>query len=153
MLETIRAEAREDDDLAGNDELAAAAGHNLRQFRAVTWDMVKEETGADRDMQELIQTIGDGFHCRLDELSQPMAKYWQHREALYVVDGVAMLGERVVIPPRLRREVLQNLHGAHQGVTQMTARASAAVFWPGITTDIQQTRESCRPCDLSLIHI
>ena len=57
VLEIIRAEASEYEDLAGNDELAAAAGHNLRQFRAVTWDMVKEETGADRDMQELIQII------------------------------------------------------------------------------------------------
>ena len=147
VMDTIRAEARDADDLAGDDELAASAGHSLRQFRAVTWELVKEETGADYDMQELVEVIGNGFHYRLDELSQPVAKYWQHREALYVVDGVVMLGERAVIPPRLRKEVLQSLHAAHQGVTQMTARAAAAVFWPGISADIRRLRDDCQTCD------
>ena len=146
VLESIRAEVREQDDLAGDQEMAAAASTNMRQFRAVTWDIVKEETGVDHDMQELIGVISDGFHYRLDELSRPVAKYWQHREALYVVDGVVMLGERVVVPQRLRKEVLQSLHAAHQGVTQMTARAAAAVFWPGISADIQRLRDDCQTC-------
>ena len=58
-----------------------------------------------------------------------------------------MMGERVVIPPSLRKEVLAHLHGAHQGVSQMTARAQASIFWPGITSDIARTRNNCGTCD------
>ena len=29
----------------------------------------------------------------------------------------------------------------------MTARAGAAVWWPGITGDIEKIRENCRSCD------
>ena len=57
------------------------------------------------------------------------------------------MGERIVIPPSLRQEVLSHLHGAHHGVSQMTGRAKASVFWPGITGGITRTRNNCRTCD------
>ena len=55
---------------------------------------------------------------------------------------------RIVIPPSLRKEVLRVLHSAHQGVTAMNERAKAIVYWPGITNDIQGTRENCNSCNL-----
>ena len=58
-----------------------------------------------------------------------------------------MLGNRVLIPPTLRQEVLDSLHSAHQGVTGMGNRARASVFWPGISSSLQETRDSCEPCD------
>ena len=54
--------------------------------------------------------------------------------------------DRVVIPPSLRKEVLQVLHSAHQGVSGMGLNAQATVFWPGITEDIKAERGQCRPC-------
>ena len=147
VLEAIRTDVRDQEDLAGETEMAAAAGTSMKQFKAVTWDRVKEETGIDRDMQELVQVITAGFHNGLDELPRPVAQFWRHRETLNVVDGVVMLGERVVIPPRLRKEILRHLHGAHQGVSQMTARATTAVYWPGMLSDIQATRDECLTCD------
>ena len=117
-----------------------------RMPRSLTRELVKEETAVDRSLQQLIQAIAAGFHHRLDDLPADVAKFWQYREALYVVDGVIMLGERAVIPRKLQKEVLQNLHGAHQGVSQMMARAATVVFWPGITADIQETRDRCEAC-------
>ena len=145
-MDAIRMDDSEAEDLAGDYELAAGADGRLRQFRAVTWEVVKEETAADRDMQVLTKIIADGFHCRLDDLSPAIAKFWQYRETLYVVDGVVMYGDRVVIPARLRKEVLDNLHGAHQGTSQMLARASTTVFWPGISVDVQKVRDECEAC-------
>ena len=40
----------------------------------------------------------------------------------------------------------QSVHSAHQGVTGMTLRAERSVFWPGITNDIQVTRDRCLTC-------
>ena len=67
---------------------------------------------------------------------------------MYILDGgVVMMGDRIVIPPSLRREVLSHLHSAHKGVSQMTSRAQALVFWPGITSDIARTQNNCGKCD------
>ena len=134
-------------DLAGEKELAEMAEFSMEKFRAVTMERVREETGCDRDMADLVVQIESGFHDSLDRLSAEVAKFWRHRADLNVVDGVVMLGNRVVVPRRLRREVIQHLHAAHQGVSAMTARATAAVYWPGILSDIQAVRDGCTTCE------
>ena len=51
-----------------------------------------------------------------------------------------------MIPDRLRGEILETLHAAHQGVSGMINRAEQSVFWPHITTDIEKMRAMCRTC-------
>ena len=46
-----------------------------------------------------------------------------------------MYGNRLVIPALLRKEVLECLHAAHQGVAGMKARAATCVYWPGISAE------------------
>ena len=58
-----------------------------------------------------------------------------------------MYADRVFVPTQLGQEVLQHLHGEHQVMTQMSSRAAASVFWPGMTSDIQVTRDRCQNCD------
>jgi len=58
-----------------------------------------------------------------------------------------MLYNWVVVPKRLRQEVLQSLHAAHQGVTAMTNCARDAVYWPGIPQDIESICASCFECN------
>ena len=53
---------------------------------------------------------------------------------------------RVVIPTSLRKDILDRLHMAHQGVTGMILRAQKSFFWPGIQSDIQRKRDSCISC-------
>ena len=86
-------------------------------------------------------------HTPLEQLPSEIAQYWRFRCNLNVVDGVVMYNDRVVVPARLRQEVLDHLHGAHQGTTEMTGRAATTFFWPGLTSDIQRTRDRCQDCD------
>ena len=58
-----------------------------------------------------------------------------------------MWGNRVMLPPTLRKQVLQESHEAHTGVCKMKAQISAVppVFWPaclnyGPATAQSQTR-------------
>ena len=48
------------------------------------------------------------------------------------VDGVVLYKGRVVVPVALRRQVLDALHRAHQGVTGMNLRAQDSVWWVGL---------------------
>ena len=47
----------------------------------------------------------------------------------------------------LQAEVLQSLHAAHQGVTAMKDRARCSLYFPGITNDIELTRDGCFQCN------
>ena len=88
-----------------------------------------------------------GFPAHIKDMPSALQPYWMHQNDLSVFDGVILLGESVVIPTSLRGEVSACLHSAHQGVAGMGNRARTAVFWPGISVDIQKTRDSCKPCD------
>ena len=63
------------------------------------------------------------------------------------MDGVPMFGRRVIVPASLRQSVLISLHSAHQCSVKMQDRARDAVFWAGITGDIERTRRNCSFCE------
>ena len=44
-------------------------------------------------------------------------------------------------------EVIRTLHSAHQGVSSMESRARSIVFWPGMSTTIQDARDKCSACN------
>ena len=73
--------------------------------------------------------------------------FWDIHGDLRIFDGVVLLHDRIVIPPNLRQYIICNLHSAHQGVSGMLARAQTIVFWPGILSDLNSTRELCRLCN------
>ena len=52
----------------------------------------------------------------------------------------------MIVPVKLRMQVLETIHAAHQGVSGMISRVEESVFWPGITTDIIKTRNTCLTC-------
>ena len=49
----------------------------------------------------------------------------------------------MILLPSFRNEVLRTLHSAHQGMSSLEPRARSIVFWPGISTDIHETRDMC----------
>ena len=102
---------------------------------------------SDRDMQQLVNAI---LNCPVEEnFPLDVAQYNRYRHALSVLEGVPVFGRRVIIPQGLRKEVLQCLHSGHQGTSKMNERALQAVFWPGITADIERTRQECVRCDIN----
>ena len=64
----------------------------------------------------------------------------------YIIDGVVIYNDRVIVPTLLRNVVLDALHAAHQDISSMRARARVTVFWTGMSKDIQKSRQSCQPC-------
>lgn len=112
---------------------AAAA---LTPLQAVTWDDIRTATASDEHLNQLLTIIEHGMPENRHELPPPLREYHQFRDDLYTVDGVILYKDRIVIPQNQRQKVLSALHAAHQGVTKVTTRAEASVFWPGITPDI-----------------
>ena len=151
-LITGLAMGNEEDGLTSNiDEglavsVAAAISHK-ESLRAVTFTRVRKEVESDSQMQQLISAILD---CPTEEnFPLDVAQYNKYRDALSVLEGVPVYGRRVIIPRGLRKKVLQCLHSGHQGTSKMNERALQAVFWPGITTDIERTCQECDRCDIN----
>ena len=112
----------------------------------IMWEHLQQECRDDRVMVTLADQIRRGFPDSGYDVNPAIIEFHRYRHGLCVVDGVPCYKTRIVVPDKLRRQVLTVLHSAHQGVSGMTARAEESVFWPSITRDIVETRALCREC-------
>ena len=55
-----------------------------------------------------------------------------------IENGLLMRGNRIVIPPPLRRELLSKIHTGHQGITKCRERARQSVWWPGVSKELEE---------------
>ncbi|KII67543.1 Pro-Pol polyprotein [Thelohanellus kitauei] len=57
-----------------------------------------------------------------------------------------MFGHRMIIPEKLRRNILNILHEGHPGRSAMMSNAKMYVWWPGITKDVENFVDCCQAC-------
>jgi hypothetical protein len=75
----------------------------------------------DQVLARVLQLIQIGWVNHVTE--SDLLPYRQRREELTIQSGCIMWGLRVVIPPKLRKQVLEELHTAHSGMVQIKALA------------------------------
>ena len=137
----------DDTDTAEDCATVAAATSALNAVTiVVTWDMVREATASDKTFLSLIHYLEMGFPANCRELPAELRPFHRFASSFCVVDGVVLMGQRIVIPLALRTPILKALHAAHQGVSAMRARAMDSVYWPDITIDIARVRDQCTHC-------
>ena len=59
---------------------------------------------------------------------------------------MVVMGERLVFPKLLRRDLMRHLHYAHSGVVSSLSRARECIYWPGMGSEIKQFIETCYVC-------
>ena len=137
QLHAIRAE----------NQLQESLVSTLHSTHTVNWEQVQVATSSDDNMLLLLSAIENGIPEFKHQLPPPIREYYQFRRHLYSSDGVIIYKDRIVIPPSLRSSCMSALHAAHQGISAMTSKAEASIFWPGITNDIHATRANCQHCN------
>ena len=70
----------------------------------VTWEMVREATASDSVLVQLIDTVEKGFPLHASNLAPDLRPYFKYRESLSNVDGIILIGERIVIQQSLRKK-------------------------------------------------
>ena len=108
---------------------------------------LKKKAKEDKNYQDLIKALKE------DSLSKQKGNSYLKRfrpfaHLLSVEDGLVYKGICVVIPNNNIKEILQELHRAHQGIVKTKKRARQSVFWPGITKDIEMMVKNCESCAL-----
>ena len=84
-------------------------------------------------------------HCRngwpgkqcVDEVMKP---YWEVRGEVSMHDNLLLFGSR------MQQETLRKLHQGHLGIQRCHLQASISVWWPGLSTQIEDLVKRCPEC-------
>ncbi|KAJ8257982.1 hypothetical protein GJAV_G00191830 [Gymnothorax javanicus] len=113
-------------------------------------ERLKTATEKDETSQKLMNTHQKGWPQHKRQVSAELRVYWPIRHTITVSGGVLMTADRFIIPRRLRSDILQRLHTAHQGVQRTKEQARTCVYWPGMAADIERMVEGCSTCQQHL---
>ena len=72
--------------------------------------------------------------------------YLPVRAEFFIQCGLLMRGSRILIPPPLPKEILNRLHTGHQGITKCQEKPRQSVWWPRISTDLEELMKRCTKC-------
>ena len=72
--------------------------------------------------------------------------YYKRAAELSVEEGLLMRGNRIIIPPSLRRDMLARIHTGHQGIVKCRERARQSMWWPGMSKELEDLVKNCPEC-------
>ena len=98
----------------------------------------------------LATTVKTGFPNTRHQTPPSIQEYRKVREYLTINDHIVLLDKRIVIPHKFRKQILNNLHSAHQGTSMMQAGANKSMYWPGINNNIKTFHDNCRSCSYNV---
>lgn len=79
-------------------------------------------------------------------VSKHLQIYFLRKDELSITDGILLMGERIIIPAKLKMEILNLLHEGHIGIVRMKQEARSIVWWAQIDRDIESFAKSCNVC-------
>ncbi len=122
---------------------------NMLQFLPVSDEMlvrIQRETDADQEMEVLKAIIKKGWPDTKQEVPYKLQDYFAIRDELSLQDSVVFKGERVVVPPTLREAMKVRVHSSHIGIQGCLRRAREAIYWPGMSKELEQYMQNCDTC-------
>ncbi|XP_063917307.1 uncharacterized protein K02A2.6-like [Zophobas morio] len=130
-------------DLDFNDQICVVTEANISD---AFLNKVKSETATDPEMQELVRVILTGWPKTNKKLNNQLRPYYRYKSELTVENDIIYKNNSCVIPRKLRKNILHNIHYSHLGYNKCVKLAQESVFWPTIKNEIKLMIDECATC-------
>jgi transposase InsO family protein len=107
--------------------------------------LTKDAQKADPEISQIRSYCSDGWPVVMPE-SPLLKQYWVNRDHFTIAEDLLLFDDRLVIPRDLRLDILNRLHEGHLGITKTRAFATTCVWWPNISSHIEETVNKCNTC-------
>lgn len=103
-------------------------------------------TQQDQEMMHLQEVIKNGWPEDRRDVHPEVRSYFDSRDELAVVEGIIFKGDRVVIPRKMRSEMLKIVHQSHLGIVRCKQLARDVMYWPCMNSQIEDMVTKCSVC-------
>ncbi len=123
--------------------------HTIKESLPVSAEKLQELQEATRQdpvMQDLSKILKTGWPSCKKNAPPKVLPYWSLRDEIHEIDGLIMIGKKLVIPTDYRSEILKAVHQGHLGIEKCKARARPVLYWPGMGSQIEDMVARCATC-------
>ena len=138
----------EDTDLELQEETEVMV-HSLVQSLPVSstkMDQFRRENKSDPEMQAIHTQVQKGWPLHKAEVPDLAKPFYSLKDEIHIANGVACIGQRLIVPKNLRKEMLERIHESHLGEEKCKSRARGTLYWPRMNTEISQMVSRCSIC-------
>ena len=122
---------------------------DLLSYLAVTpekYEQIKKATETDKELNILRNTVLQGWPENKSSCPSEIKCFWNYRDEIACLDGLMFKGLKLIIPKTLRKEMLELVHETHLGTVKCKSRAREVMFWPSMSSDIEEKVANCSIC-------
>lgn len=116
---------------------------NTESQLPISVETIRQHTEEDENLKKISEYVREGWPQKIDD---NLKHYFLKRSNIASEDGCLFYGERILVPFKLRKKVLELLHDTHVGIVRSKALARSYVWWPGIDVDIENWSKCCKAC-------
>ena len=106
----------------------------------ITSDQIEKWTALDQIISQVRHLVEHGWS---NQAPGELDAYCQRKDELSVQQGVLFWGARVIVPPKGRDYLLDELHKTHPGIGKMKALAGCYMWWSGLDMEIERYVKDC----------
>lgn len=124
--------------------------HSVSRNLAITTSrrtQFERETSQDPELQMLKKYYTLGWPEHKKGIDILVSAYWQIRNEIFVEEKLLFYNDRVIVPSKLRPEMLSLVHEGHCAVERSLARAGSIMYWPGWAKDVEMHVKKCESCE------
>ena len=109
--------------------------------------MFRKATADDPEMQMLRDITMTGWPKERNYVPKEMKTYWTFKEEISYASGLMFKAAKLIVPNQMRQEMLNKIHGSHLGIVNCKERARDILYWPGMSTQIEDVVSQCAICN------
>ncbi|GFS06424.1 Pol polyprotein [Elysia marginata] len=126
------------------DAMAQQTLDNLPASSCKLQDIISQQQ-SDPEVKEIRNFCQRGWPAFMPQ-NPLLQQYWTNQRYLTIIDDILLFNHRIVVPTNMRLEMLNKLHESHLGVTKCCALTKTSVWWPNISSHIENMVRKCSVC-------
>ena len=119
---------------------------DLINFTRTKREELREETDRDHSLYLLKDAITQGCPETIKEVPTEISYYWSFRDEPGLENAIMSKDPQVVIPLSIQKDILLQLHNAHQRIEKIRLLAGESVLSQNMTKDITEMIQVCEAC-------
>ena len=77
---------------------------------------LQDLTSQDDNLMLLGEVVKQGWPKIIQDLPPELKPFWTFCEVITIADGLLLKGDRIIVPEKARKEILEQIHHGHLGI-------------------------------------